>query len=57
MQVINIKENEDGSANMQLDLTNEEVSFFLNYGIVQALKDGLAKGEECTVKEENDKQG
>lgn len=55
MQVISIKENEDGSANMQLDLTAEEVGFFLNYGILQALKDGLAKGEECTVKEENDK--
>lgn len=57
MEVISLKENEDGSANMQLDLTPEEVGFFLNYGIIQALKDGLAKGEAFTVKEDDDKQG
>lgn len=54
MRVIELKENEDGSANCTFDLTAEEVTFFLNYGILQVLKDGLAKGEECTVKEVNE---
>jgi hypothetical protein len=41
MQVISFKENEDGSAIVTFDLTDEEKELFLINGIRAAILDGL----------------
>ena len=38
MKIIESIENEDGSANLTMDLTPEEVKFFLQEGIAAVLK-------------------
>ena len=48
MQVTLLHENEDGSACYVFDLTEEERNQLLNYGIMEAIKAGIRKGEKLT---------
>jgi hypothetical protein len=38
MKVLSVVENEDGSANIELDLTKEEAQKFIEYAVVDLLK-------------------
>lgn len=53
MQVTLIRENEDGSADYQFDLTNEERESLLSFGILEAIKAGIREGEKLTVEGNN----
>ena len=46
MKVLEIKENEDGSANLDVELTPDEVQIFLEYAIVDILKKTVEKKGE-----------
>ena len=48
-----LHENADGSACYSFDLTEEERTQLLNYGILEAIKAGLREGEKLTCKGEN----
>lgn len=48
MQVTLLHENSDGSACFNFDLTAEEMTALLNYGILEALKNGIKEGEKLT---------
>ncbi len=47
-----ISENEDGSANVVLDLDNEAREYLLNYAFIRMLKDAIAEGNLYKVEEE-----
>jgi hypothetical protein len=46
-----ISENEDGSANVVLDLDNEAREYLLNYAFIRMLKDAIAEGSLYKVEE------
>lgn len=48
MQVMLIRENEDGSADYAFDLTKEEQDMLIKLGIMEALKAGIREGEKLT---------
>lgn len=48
MQVTLLHENSDGSACYSFDLTAEEMTSLLSYGILEALKNGIKEGEKLT---------
>ena len=48
MQVMLLRENEDGSADFAFDLTVDEMQELLKYGILEALKKGIKEGENLT---------
>lgn len=47
-------ENEDGSANCWVDLSNDESNKLINYAIVNLLEKGIREGNELSVEEEDD---
>lgn len=47
-------ENEDGSANLVVDLDKEAKEYLMNYALVRMLKDAIAEGSLYQVKEEKD---
>lgn len=47
-----ISENEDGSANVVLDLDNEAREYLINYAVIRMFKDAIAEGSLYQVKEE-----
>ncbi len=49
MQVMLLRENEDGSADYAFDLTAEEQEMLIKYGIMEAIKAALKDGERFTV--------
>ena len=49
MNVEMIKENEDGSASYNFDLTAEEAESLLRLGILEALKAGIREGDKLIV--------
>jgi hypothetical protein len=49
MKVICINENEDGSANVEIDMTPDEMQIVLEVGFNKMLKDGM-KGFENVLK-------
>lgn len=49
MQVMLLRENEDGSADYAFDLTKEEQQYLIKLGILEALKAGIREGEKFTV--------
>lgn len=53
MQVMLLRENEDGSADYAFDLTAQEREELLKYGILEALKNALRQGETLTVEGTN----
>ena len=53
MNVEMIKENEDGSASYNFDLTAEEASSLLRLGILEALKAGMREGDKMKVEGED----
>ena len=46
-----INENEDGSANVVLDLDNEAREYLINYAFIRMLKDAVAEGKLYKVEE------
>ena len=48
-----VKENEDGSANVVLDLDNEAREYLINYAFIRMMKDALDEGKLYQVKEES----
>jgi len=46
MLVEEVKENEDGSANIELELTEEEVNNFVSIGVQEVLKRAILAEEE-----------
>jgi len=46
MNVILLKEHEDGSATYTFDLTNEERDILLSLGIMTAIKNGIQEGKK-----------
>ncbi len=43
--VTELKENEDGSANVVLDLDNEAREYLINYAFIHMMKDAIAEGK------------
>jgi hypothetical protein len=56
MQVTLIKENSDGSANYNFELTKEEEQSLIRMGILAALKEAIRLGDELKVLEEEDNE-
>ncbi len=58
MQVMLLRENEDGSADYAFDLTAEEQAMLIRYGIMEALKAAVKEGEKmtCEGKEINEEE-
>jgi hypothetical protein len=50
--VHNISENEDGSANVILDLDNEAREYLMNYAFIRMLKDAIAEGNLYKTEED-----
>ena len=53
MEVHVVKDNEDGSCDVVFDLTLEEQSALIRYGILEALKAAIREGEKLKVEGEN----
>jgi len=53
LTVHTISENEDGSANVVLDLDNEAREYLMNYAFIRMLKDAVAEGKLYKVEEGN----
>ena len=49
MEVHVVKDNEDGSCDVVFDLTLEEQSALIRYGILEALKAAIREGEKLKV--------
>lgn len=56
MQVTLIKENSDGSANYNFELTKEEEQSLIRLGILTSLKEAIRLGDELKVLEEEDNE-
>lgn len=56
MQVTLIKENSDGSANYNFELTKEEEQSLIRLGILTTLKEAIRLGDELKVLEEEDNE-
>lgn len=48
-----VKEHEDGSATVLIDFEPNEISYLLNYAVVETLKKAIAEGKILTP-EDND---
>jgi hypothetical protein len=57
MKVELIKDNEDGSAAFHFDMTPEEAASLLRYGIMEALKAGIAEGNKYKVEDDESNDG
>ena len=44
MKVVDFKENEDGSASVELDMSEEEKSLLIEAGFIQLLKNSIEQG-------------
>lgn len=53
IKVITIKENEDGSANVSVDLDNEAREYLINYAFIHMLEQAVKQGKQYKVEEEN----
>jgi hypothetical protein len=53
MQIIvsTIKENEDGSANVSIDLDNEAREYLINYAFINLLEKAVAEGKKYKVED------
>lgn len=49
MEVRVVKDNEDGSCDVVFDMTLEEQSALIRYGILEALKTAIREGEKLKV--------
>lgn len=47
MKVINITENKDGSANLELELDNKELVMLVEVGLTQVLLNSITAEELC----------
>jgi len=48
MDVLNITDNEDGSANVELEVTREELTFLLEIGFNKILKEGVENSKNVS---------
>lgn len=53
MEVHVVKDNEDGSCDVVFDLTLEDQTALIRYGILEALKAAIREGEKLKVEGEN----
>lgn len=53
MEVHVVKDNEDGSCDVVFDLTVEDQTALIRYGILEALKAAIREGEKLKVEGEN----
>ena len=53
MNVTTVKENDDGSANIEFDLTKEEAAAFIRLGLMEAIKSSIREGEKLKVEGED----
>ena len=51
IKVITIKENEDGSANVSVDLDNEAREYLINYAFIHMLEQAVKQGKQYKVEE------
>ncbi|MFW9871536.1 MAG: hypothetical protein ACFFG0_00330 [Candidatus Thorarchaeota archaeon] len=51
MEVVNIIEREDGSATLELDLTEEEITLLVGYAVIDILKKEIDKQQEAVIDE------
>ena len=56
MQVTLIKENSDGSANYNFDLSKEEEESLIRAGIMAALREAIRLGDELKIIEEDENE-
>ena len=56
MQVTLIKENSDGSANYNFDLTKEEEESLIRAGIMAALREAIRLGDQLKIVEEDENE-
>lgn len=54
MQVTLIKENSDGSANYNFEMTKEEEQSLIRMGIMAALKEAIRLGDQLKITEEDE---
>lgn len=55
MEIINIVKQSDGSANLKIDLNEEEVALFVEIGINKVLLDYIRKEKNESIKSGNKK--
>lgn len=53
MEITLIRENEDGSADYNFDMTEEETRALIRFAIIEALKRGIEEGKKLQTKEDN----
>ena len=53
MEVHVVKDHEDGSCDVVFDLTMEEQSALIRYGILEALKAAIREGEKLKIEGED----
>jgi len=51
IEVVVVKENEDGSADCTINLNAPALKFLLNFAFVATLKEAIKQGKEYTPKE------
>lgn len=53
MEVTQIRENPDGSADFSFELTDWEREALLRFGIIEAIKNGIKEGMKYAVREDS----
>jgi len=53
VEVTQIRENPDGSADFIFDLTEEEKEALLRFGIMEAIKNGIKEGLKYAIREDS----
>lgn len=54
MDVLLVKEHEDGSATYTFDMTDQERDSLMRFAIIEALKKGIKEGNKYTPSESED---
>ena len=57
MEVTLIRENPDGSADFQFDMTAEEIQLMVNLGIMTAIKNGLEEAKNYVAEQSESSMG
>jgi hypothetical protein len=53
MQVLNVKENDDGTATLELQMSQEELWYLVEYAVVDLLRKEIERRESKDNKAEN----
>lgn len=57
MRITSLIENKDGSANMNVDMSEAEMKIFLEIGIITAIKEGIKISDATPASPDNIKMG